>query len=165
MDPVTILGIVQTLRRGSKAKGVLGMFGLKNLLALVGLVVVAFAGAGWYLGWYSFATQDDANGQHHIKIQVNASQVTSDLSKGKDKVIMILDREKGAITQAPAQAQPGAQQPKAQPPTQAYSIPLVPRAAAEVHVPQAPEPPFPQGPALPPPPPPSQPVDSWILPR
>ena len=163
MDPVTIVGIVQTLRRGSKAKGVVGMLGLKNLLALVGLVVVAFAAAGWYLGWYSFTASDDANGQHHIKIQVNASQVTSDLTKGKDKVIMILDREKGVITQAAA---PPAQSAQAQPSTQAYSLPLVPRARAEVHVPKPVEPPFPQGPALPPPPlMPSQPVDSWVLPR
>src|SRR5436305_13589405 len=94
MDPVTIFGIVQTLRRASKVKGVVGMFGLKNLLALVGLVVVAFVGVGWYLGWYNFTATDDANGQHHLKIQVNASQITDDLSKGKQKVIMILDKEK-----------------------------------------------------------------------
>ena len=165
MDPVTILGIVQTLRGNSRNKGVLGMLGIKNLLALVGLVVVVFLVAGWYLGWYKVGAVDDAQG-HHVRIQVNSSQITEDLSKGKDKVIMILDKNKGTLAAAPAQTAP----PSSPPPTQAYGIPLVPRSTAEIQVPQMPAPQPPpappafRAPPLVPPPLPRE-VDSWTFPR
>ncbi len=167
MDPVTVIGVVETLRRASKAKGVVGMFGMRNLLALIGLAVVAFVGAGWYLGWYNFKDQVDANGEHHVKIQVNTTQVTNDLSKGKDKLIMVLDKEKGTLTPAKAPPVQGA----GQAPVQTYSLPLVPRSVAEVHVTQPAQPAAPppvQTPRLeipPPPPGAPQPVDSFTFPR
>jgi hypothetical protein len=171
MDPVTVFSVVETLRRASKAKGVMGMFGMRNLLALVGLAVVAFAVAGWYLGWYNFKDQQDANGEHHVTIQVNTTKFTQDASKGlaqgEQKLIMVLDKEKGTITQAPA---PPAQGP-GQAPVQSYSLPLVPRSVAEVHVTQPAQPAAPppvQTPRLEiPPPPPGvpQPVDSFTYPR
>jgi hypothetical protein len=170
MDPLTILGLLQSLRGGSGKKGVLGMIGIKNLLALIGLLVVGFATAGWYLGWYNINAQDDANG-HHLKIQVNSSQITEDLNKGKDKVIMILEKEKGLVTQPSAQNVP----------SQPLSIPPEPRSPGEMHMPQAPAVPQPLPPPLPVPPPPApqlrpptlppqppqptQEVDSWIYPR
>jgi len=54
---------------------------MKNLLALVGAVVVIFAGAGWYLGWYTFGTQ---NG--NLELEVKAKKVIGDLKAGGKKV-------------------------------------------------------------------------------
>jgi hypothetical protein len=107
MDPVTILEVIQLLHRGSgKKKGGLGMLGIKNLLALVGLVVVAFAVAGWYLGWYKLGEQTDASGHPQLQIQVNQGQVVKDLAKAKQEVIDDLNKTKAAVTPAPGQTAP-----------------------------------------------------------
>jgi len=147
MDPVTILEIIQMFHRGSGKKGGLGMLGIKNLLALIGLVVVVFVGVGWYLGWYKIGEQTDAQGHPQLKIQVDSSQVAKDLKKAEQEVIESLDKTKAAMTPAPGQppvSTPG--QPNAQP------------APVESQVHQ-------QAPLPPPAPLPSQPQGgSWIFP-
>jgi hypothetical protein len=140
MDPVTILELVQMLRRGSrKKKGGLGMLGIKNLLALVGLVVVAFVGAGWYFGWYKIGDQKDAQGHRQLSIQVDPSQVAKDLKKIEQEVVDGFDKTKAAV--APATTEP------APLPVQTYTLPPVPLPAVEIQVHQ-------QTPPLPPPSPP-----------
>jgi hypothetical protein len=104
MDPVTIVEIIQLLRRGSRKKGSLGMLGIKNLLALIGFVVVAFAGAGWYLGWYKIGEQTDAQGHPELKIQVDSSKVTNDLKNAEQRVFDSIDKTKAAV--APVAGQP-----------------------------------------------------------
>jgi hypothetical protein len=107
MDPVTILEVIQMLHRGTgKKKGGLRMLGIKNLLALVGLVVVAFAVAGWYLGWYKVGEQADADGHPQLRIQVNSGKVVTDLKKAEHEVIDDLNKTKTAVTPAPAQSAP-----------------------------------------------------------
>jgi len=137
MDPVTILELVQMLRRGSrKKKGGLGMLGIKNLLALVGLVVVAFVGAGWYFGWYKIGDQKDAQGHRQLSIQVDPSQVAKDLKKIESEVVDSIDKTKAAV--APTEPPP---------PATTYTLPAVPLPAVEIQV-------HPQTPPLPPPSPP-----------
>jgi hypothetical protein len=136
MDPLTILSVARTLRGVSQRRGGMGMLGIKNILALIGLVVVAFAGAGWYLGWYQVGVQQDGQGHQQLKIQVDSSRVQDDLKKGKEKLVVVMDQKTGAVTQAPPAV---AQQPPA-PTTQTWSVPLVPRSVGEIHVPQAAQP-------------------------
>lgn len=165
MDPVTVLGIVQTLRGASKKKGLIPMIGVKNSLSLIGLGVVVFVSAGYYLGWYQVSQQAGNDGQNHVKIQVNPARITEDLAKGKEKVLMVLDQNKGTITQVSGDAAAQVQQNG---PTKAYSIPFVPRSTAEIHVPvQQPQQQiqFPTLPPAPPQPRQQEPVDFWILPR
>jgi hypothetical protein len=78
MDLVTILEIVQMLRSEKRKKGGQSMFGIKNLLALVGLLVVGFAGAGWYLGWYKVTEQVDSQGHVQIKADVDVKKIKAD---------------------------------------------------------------------------------------
>jgi hypothetical protein len=77
------------------------MLGFKNLLALVGLAVVAFVGAGYYLGWYSIGAQADSQGHQQFNIQVDASKVESDVSKADQKVVKALQKQGAVQVQAP----------------------------------------------------------------
>ena len=53
---------------------------MRNLLALVGLAVVAFAAIGWYCGWYKLTVTRDQSGQPEIKTTVNTEKVADDSS-------------------------------------------------------------------------------------
>jgi hypothetical protein len=63
---------------------------MRNLLALIGAALVAFVGAGWYLGWY----QVDSTGtgaQRKVSIEVDGQKISSDLEKGSTRVQQALD--------------------------------------------------------------------------
>jgi hypothetical protein len=60
---------------------------MKNLLALVGAVVVLVAGLGWYLGWYKLSNESG-----HLKVDVDTQEVAKDLKKGRDAVSNIIDQ-------------------------------------------------------------------------
>src|SRR5262245_47598558 len=40
---------------------------VRNLLALIGLLVVGGGGAGWYLGWYKLSVTRESDGNLQIK--------------------------------------------------------------------------------------------------
>jgi hypothetical protein len=128
------------------------MFGFKNLLALIGLAVVAFVGAGYYLGWYSIGAQADSQGHQELKIQVDASKVEGDISKGEQKVIKVLQNQgvvQPQMPPLPAQ-QPLPGMPPSVPGGQ-VSLPSIPSRSEQWPTPVAP-------PAPPP-------VDTYNLPR
>jgi hypothetical protein len=54
---------------------------MRNLLALIGLAVVGFAGVGWYQGWYVFALQPGANGKQRIQLDVDTHKIAEDAKK------------------------------------------------------------------------------------
>lgn len=51
---------------------------MRNLLALVGLAVVLFAGLGWYLGWYKLSVSKNEDGKLQIKADVDTQKVKDD---------------------------------------------------------------------------------------
>lgn len=53
---------------------------MKNLLALIGLIVVGVAAIGWYCGWYKLTISKGTEGQPEIKTTVNTNKVTEDSS-------------------------------------------------------------------------------------
>ena len=59
---------------------------MRNLLALVGLVVVGFVGVGYYLGWYHFSWLPGKDGKQHINVEVDTKKIGADGQKGLDKV-------------------------------------------------------------------------------
>jgi hypothetical protein len=59
---------------------------MRNLLALAGLVVVGFAGLGWYLGWYKIQSSPSSDGHTHIQIDLNTNKIKSDVVKGENAV-------------------------------------------------------------------------------
>jgi hypothetical protein len=51
---------------------------MRNVLALIGLAVVGFAGVGWYLGWYKLTFSKHTDGNLQIKTDVDTKKVGSD---------------------------------------------------------------------------------------
>lgn len=51
---------------------------MRNLLALIGLVVVGFAGLGWYMGWYKLSFNRTPEGNLEIKTDVDTKKVGDD---------------------------------------------------------------------------------------
>lgn len=51
---------------------------MKNLLALIGALVVGFAVAGWYLGWYKLGITKTSDGNLHVETNVNTKKVVDD---------------------------------------------------------------------------------------
>ena len=58
---------------------------MRNFLALVGLVVVAAAGAGYYFDWYRFSMIPGKNGKQHITVDVDTQKAADDVGTGLDK--------------------------------------------------------------------------------
>jgi len=65
---------------------------MKNLLALIGLVVVLVAGGGWYLGWYKLGTEPGGAGHRKIEVDLNTNKISEDLKKGRDAVGGFLEK-------------------------------------------------------------------------
>ena len=59
---------------------------MRNLLALIGAVVVLVVGLGWYLGWYTLGTEPAGEGRQKITVDVNTDQIKNNLKKGSEIV-------------------------------------------------------------------------------
>jgi hypothetical protein len=59
---------------------------VRNLLALVGLVVVGFAGVGYYLNWYHFSWLPGKDGKQQINVEFDTKKIGADGQKGLDQV-------------------------------------------------------------------------------
>ncbi len=51
---------------------------MRNLLALIGLLVVGAGGVGWYMGWYQLSVNRTTDGNLEIKTNVDTKKVTTD---------------------------------------------------------------------------------------
>jgi hypothetical protein len=51
---------------------------MRNILALIGLVVVGFGVGGWYLGWYKLSVAKSTDGNLQIKTDVDTKKVGTD---------------------------------------------------------------------------------------
>lgn len=74
---------------------------MRNLLALLGLLVVGFAVVGWYCGWYTVSVSRESDGNLQIKTKVDTQRVTTDSSAFFEKVGQLVG-EKGQPASAPA---------------------------------------------------------------
>lgn len=59
---------------------------MRNLLALVGLVIVLFFGIGWYRGWYTFEVEPGTDGKKKIELNVDTRKIESDVIRTKEGV-------------------------------------------------------------------------------
>lgn len=64
---------------------------MRNLLALIGLVVVVFLGLGWYLGWYQLHWSTNSDGKTDVNLSLNNGKIVGDLKTAKDKASQFLD--------------------------------------------------------------------------
>ena len=55
---------------------------MRNLLALLGLLVVVFLAVGYYRGWYDLSSRPGAAGQTSIQIDVNTKKIGDDVERG-----------------------------------------------------------------------------------
>ena len=55
---------------------------MRNMLALIGAVVVGFGGLGWYLGWYKLDVSKAPDGNPQITTTVDTKKVVTDSKEG-----------------------------------------------------------------------------------
>jgi hypothetical protein len=75
---------------------------MRNLLALVGFVIVLFLGLGWYLGWYTFGIKAGSNGKTEFSGEVNVDKVKGDIGKGVSKAGQFID----SLKKEPVESKP-----------------------------------------------------------
>jgi hypothetical protein len=72
---------------------------MRNLLALLAALVLAFIGIGWYLGWYQVKTETTVlSGHQKVDIDINSTKIVSDVKKGKE---MVDEMRKNAASSTP----------------------------------------------------------------
>jgi hypothetical protein len=59
---------------------------MRNLLALSAVLVLAFAGVGWYRGWYKVETEPATGGHQSVNIDFNRDKIVEDSERGVKKV-------------------------------------------------------------------------------
>ena len=74
---------------------------MRNLFALVGAAVVAFAVIGWFRGWYSFQSVPTAPGHYNVNIDVNREKITTDVGNAKQVVADKLQGGSHPVTSQP----------------------------------------------------------------
>jgi len=62
---------------------------MRNLLALIGLLVVGFAAVGWYCGWYKLNVGKGTDGNLQIETEVKTKKVVEDSSSFFEKLTKI----------------------------------------------------------------------------
>lgn len=63
---------------------------MRNLLALVGLLVVVFAAVGWYCGWYKLSIDRGQDGNVQIQTEVDTKKVADDSTAFFQKVTQMI---------------------------------------------------------------------------
>jgi hypothetical protein len=85
---------------------------MRNLFALVGAGTIAFAGLGWYFGWYNLSRQPSgAPGTQTIKVDLHPNKITTDVQKGAEHVGEIIEHlsdKNSSAAPASEKAQPAA---------------------------------------------------------
>jgi hypothetical protein len=91
---------------------------MKNLFALLGALVVTFAGVGWYLDWYKIQSSTDANGHREVNIDLNTKKINADIQKGAEKVEKVIEHKQPTGTDNPTVPPPPPQGVTVHPNTQ-----------------------------------------------
>src|SRR5688572_5278520 len=55
---------------------------MRNMLALVGALVIGFGGIGWYLGWYKLSVAKGTDGTLQVTTNVDTNRVVKDTGAG-----------------------------------------------------------------------------------
>ena len=58
---------------------------MRNLLSLFGLLVIGFAGIGWYMGWYKLSVTRGTDGNLEIKTDVDTKKVETDSTDARSR--------------------------------------------------------------------------------
>jgi hypothetical protein len=66
---------------------------MRNLLALIGFVVVGFIVLGWYFGWYKLTISKGTDGKPEIKTTLDTDKVSDDASSFFRKVGQLIEEK------------------------------------------------------------------------
>lgn len=121
---------------------------MRNLLALIGLLVLGFVGIGWYMGWYKLSFSRTTDGNLEIKTNVDTKKVGADSSDALNKLGTVIGNQAEKAAQDAKNALPplpaGTPGPVALPqggansPNTPITIPVAPDAPAPFVGPPAP---------------------------
>lgn len=92
---------------------------MRNLLALLALLVLAFATIGWYQDWYHIRGVPAPDGQQSLTVDINTRKIGQDLNKAEASIQHKLE-EKARAARAEA-----ARQDKTPPVTKPTAAPVV----------------------------------------
>jgi hypothetical protein len=81
---------------------------MRNILALIGLVIVLFIAIGYSRGWYSFDVSPGSDGKTHIAVDLDKKKIKADGENAVDKTGEFVD---GLRSKPPASAAPPATLP------------------------------------------------------
>jgi hypothetical protein len=78
---------------------------MRNMLAFLAAMALAFACTGWYLEWFAFNSAPAPSGHRSVTIDVNTPKIAADLLEAEKKIEQKLaDKAKDANTPAPTSA-------------------------------------------------------------
>jgi hypothetical protein len=113
---------------------------MRNLLALVGALVVTVLGVGWYLDWFRVHRAPSEGGKSNYNVEFNTNKINGDLQKGGEKLQSAIEKKLADkkeesppnpfnLTSRPAPKQNAEEGPDLDPPTflPPPSIPQPPR--------------------------------------
>lgn len=80
---------------------------MRNLLALIGFVVVLFFTVGYFRGWYTFDMTTGTDGKTNVNIGVDRNKVGNDIHEGVNKAGETIEKLKTKPATDP-QVQPAA---------------------------------------------------------
>lgn len=66
---------------------------MRNLLALIGAAVVAFAGIGWYMNWYTIKVDKSGDGNIRVQTNLDTNRVVKDAGDGARHVGELLGKQ------------------------------------------------------------------------
>jgi len=68
---------------------------MRNMLAFLAAVLLAFLGLGWYLDWYAVKPVKTDPGTRSYTIQIDSKKIGTDVAKYGQKVQNMLDKDDG----------------------------------------------------------------------
>jgi hypothetical protein len=77
---------------------------MRNLFALIGILVVGVGGLGWYLGWYKVNVTKNSDGEIKIQTDVDTKKVSGDSSAFFQKVGQVVNEKVQEASQNNASA-------------------------------------------------------------
>lgn len=81
---------------------------MRNLLALIGALVVVGGGVGWYMGWYKLSITREADGTLQITTNWDTNKATKDVTDGVKNISTAVENKANEANTPPPAGTPGA---------------------------------------------------------
>src|SRR5262245_47443537 len=111
---------------------------MRNLLALIGALVVVGGGVGWYMGWYKLSFTRESDGNLQIKTDVDTNKVNKDVTEGVKNLSSAVEAQTNKAANDTKTAPPNGTPGATPGPAGAPSSPFNPLAPLPPEVPKVP---------------------------